>query len=357
MESQLSTLSSLGGRTLDIPLCHELQLILTHRDALPLYAAQPDRFAAAIAPDGATCVEWTALLDPLPVGRTLTCPPEPDPDAPERPITLWYIESCKEAFRDVLDDAAAFYYLRGASSFAGLRAAVIALTDLCGRSIIAELRVGDDEGNLTDGTAAVAAVGVLQRIGVTTVVLTAPDAPSLTEALDGIAPYARLSVGAAAPMNWMRAGLRLTNTELLLPVEEDMEAQLLYAAETAEVSVTPRDHGDFILAPDGKNAHFISPTIDISDEIECGHRLEEALLEAEDEVGALKLVLEGEEDLVALEEHRYMISRPICLCAESAELLEAGLRVYPGLSLYDGTWEQSEDVLHYLEQKYGLIRL
>ena len=36
---------------------------------------------------------------------------------------------------------------------------------------------------------------------------------------------------------------------------------------------------------------------------------------------------------------------------------EQGLRVYPGLALYDGTWEQPEDVLHYLEQKYGLIRL
>lgn len=47
----------------------------------------------------------------------------------------------------------------------------------------------------------------------------------------------------------------------------------------------------------------------------------------------------------------------MCLCAESAELLEQGLRVYPGLALYDGTWEQPEDVVHYLEQKYGLIRL
>ena len=39
------------------------------------------------------------------------------------------------------------------------------------------------------------------------------------------------------------------------------------------------------------------------------------------------------------------------------ELLEQGLRVYPGLALYDGTWEQPDEVVHYLEQKYGLIRL
>ena len=102
----------------------------------------------------------------------------------------------------------------------------------------------------------------------------------------------------------------------------------------------PRDHDDFICAPDGKHAHFIAPTIDISDEIECGPHLDEDLIEAEDDSGAFKLLLETEEDVVTLEESRYMISRPLCLCAESADLLEQGLRVFPGLALYDGTWER-----------------
>ena len=52
-----------------------------------------------------------------------------------------------------------------------------------------------------------------------------------------------------------------------------------------------------------------------------------------------------------------MISRPICLCAENADLLEKGLRVFPGLALYDGTWEQPDEVVHYWERKYGLVRL
>ena len=119
----------------------------------------------------------------------------------------------------------------------------------------------------------------------------------------------------------------------------------------------PRDHDDFILAPDGNNAHFIDPTIDISDEIECGPRLGEELIEAEDASGAFKLLLETEEDVVTLEESRYMISRPLCLCAESADLLEQGLRVFPGLALYDGTWEQEDAVISYFETKYGMIRL
>ena len=38
-------------------------------------------------------------------------------------------------------------------------------------------------------------------------------------------------------------------------------------------------------------------------------------------------------------------------------LLEKGLRVFPGLALYDGTWEQPDEVVHYWERKYGLVRL
>ncbi len=43
-----------------------------------------------------------------------------------------------------MHDEAAFYYLRGAEDFRALRAAVLALTDMTGRTIIAELRAGED---------------------------------------------------------------------------------------------------------------------------------------------------------------------------------------------------------------------
>ena len=155
------------------------------------------------------------------------------------------------------------------------------------------------------------------------------------------------------------ASLLTTAVLKMMPeAEGDSVPALLRALdEKADCRSIVRDHDDFILAPDGTNAHFIDPTIDISDEIECGPRLGEDLLEAEDDSGAFKLLLETEDDLVALEECRYMISRPICLCAENADLLEKGLRVFPGLALYDGTWEQPDEVVHYWERKYGLVRL
>ena len=346
---------------MDIPLCqssHKPQLVLTDPSDEALYRAHPDRFAGALAPDGATCADWAARLAPLPVGIALACPPVPDEEEYERPVTMQYISRCKDAFRDLLHDDAAFYYLHGAETFAALRAAVLAMTDLCGRAIIAELPVEDDEGRMADGTDIRAAVGVLQRIGVTTVILTAHQPEDLTEALEMTAPYARLSLGVAVNSAWVRAQTAMYNVEVFMPVAHDPAKKLLDAVDrfTAERTL-PRDHDDFILAPDGKHAHFIDPTIDISDEIECGPHLGEDLIEAEDDSGAFKLLLETEDDVIALEEYRYMISRPLCLCAESADLLEQGLRVFPGLSLYDGTWEQPEAIIAYFGTKYGMIAL
>ena len=318
----------MGGTTIvDVPLSQsgrKPQLMLTSPDDVPLWREHPDRFAGAVALDGAACDEWERTLDPLPVGIALDCPPVPDEEDEdtERPVTLYYIGLCKDAFRGRLHEDAAFYYLRGSETFAALRAAVLALGDICGRTVIAELTLEDDEGHLADGTDVRAAIGV------------------------------------CVPSAWIDENLPFYNTEIVVPAEGDSVSALLRALdEKADCRSIVRDHDDFILAPDGTNAHFIDPTIDISDEIECGPRLGEDLLEAEDDSGAFKLVLETEDDLVALEECRYMISRPICLCAENADLLEKGLRVFPGLALYDGTWEQPDEVVHYWERKYGLVRL
>ena len=141
---------------------------------------------------------------------------------------------------------------------------MLALGDLSGRTVIAEIAIEEDEGRMADGTDVRAAVGVLQRIGVTTVILTAHDPEAITEALDMAAPYARLSLGVCVHSAWLRAQTRLYNVELFLPAEHDDAARLLEAVEAHQGGeVVPRDHDDFILAPDGKNPHFIDPTIDI----------------------------------------------------------------------------------------------
>ena len=84
---------------MDIPLCqseHKPQLLLNNPAAISLYHTAPEQFAGALAPNAELCDAWAEELAPLPVGLALECPPEPDAEHCERPITMHYIEQCKE---------------------------------------------------------------------------------------------------------------------------------------------------------------------------------------------------------------------------------------------------------------------
>lgn len=335
------------------------QIILTHADAGQIYAQNKECFAAALADGIEQCGDFSAKFD-IPAGIRLTCPPEEEEENDDIPYfrAAQYKEKCKNAFRSQITEDAAFYYLSGEVSFPAFRTAVLALTDLTGRNIIAELCAENEDGLLFDGTELLAAIGILQKIGVSTLILSAKDMQSLCASLQLIAPYARISLGVRVHSAWIREGILLEGTEFLVCEEHDTEEKLLAAAKKHDgFSFKERDHHEAILAPDGRYAHFIRPTIDISDEIECDHRLFEALLEAEEEAGALKIYIADEDELISFEQHRYMITRPICIAADSPELFEKALAIYPGLALYDGTENFPEEILHYLEQKYGMIRL
>ena len=87
------------------------------------------------------------------------------------------------------------------------------MTDLSGTALMAELPV-DADGRMEDGTDVLAAVAVLQRIGVSTIVLTAEESQDLTDALRLAAPYARVSLGVRCPAVWLLRDLDLPNVEL-----------------------------------------------------------------------------------------------------------------------------------------------
>lgn len=338
-----------------IPLCTR-HVVATSVEDFALLDRAPEALVGALANSTKAFARMQDLGRALPVGMSLPCPPVPE--NLDMPKTERYIALCKEAFRPRMQDKAAFYYLRGAEDFRALRAAVLALTDMTGRTIIAELHA-DEDGRMDDGTDCLAAVGVLQRIGVSTVILNAANPEALEDALERIAPYARLSVGVSVPCAWLREGVRLTNVEALLPAAHESASRVWQALDGYDGGRTvSRDHDDVILAPDGHNAHFIDAVTDISDEIACDHHLEEKLLEIEDqEAAALKLLIHEEDDLYNLETDLYMLSRPVCLCAETPELLEKALRIYCGLAIYDGTWEQDPALVKYFSEKYGMICL
>lgn len=339
-----------------IPLARG-QLILTSPDDHTLLAREPDRIAAALAANPDELDRMRMTCPEVPVGLTLTCPPVPHFDAP--PMTQPYIERCRRVFRDGIAAEADFYYLTGAADFRALRAAVLAMTDLTGANLVAELDV-DADARLPDGVDVLAAAAVLQRIGVSTIILRAGEPADLEDALTALAPYVRVSLGVRCPAVWLLRDVRLPNVELFVPVPGERARRLAdlardYAARAASCTIE-RLVDDVALAPDGRDCHIIDWTTDISDEVVCDHMLGERLLELEDqEPAAFKLLLQEDDDVLILEENLYMITRPVCICAESPELLEKALRVYAGLALYDGTWEQEPRILKYFTEKYGLI--
>lgn len=342
-----------------IPL-YKGQLILADTNNLSVYQSEcrPDCIAA-LAASAENCMQVAeAVREAVPVGLVvegIAGPGEVTGELPHPTETL--IAQYKEGLRDGIPERADFLYLRGTDSFASLRCAVLAATDLSGRSLMAEIPVGA-EGLLPFGTDIVAAVAVLQRIGVSTIVISGTCAQDVADALAQCAPYARLSLGARIDPDWLAPDIHFTNTELYMPRRaEDIGALRLALRSYSGALQVARDHDDMLIAPDGTHPHFIDPMIDISNELACDGHLGELLLEAEDDSGALKIHLSEEEDLICFEEHVFMLARPVSLYAEQPELLEKALRIYPGRALYDGTWELDPRLIKYFSDKYGMICL
>ena len=115
---------------------------------------------------------------------------------------------------------------------------------------------------------------------------------------------------------------------------------------------------DVIPCATGTAPCFVTRTVDVGEELECGPDLLEDIIEAEDDpVGAVKIVLLEEDDVEVFAQHQYAIQKALCLWSDVPELLEGALRVYQGRAFYDGTGDLEREVLARLSDTYGLIIL
>ena len=67
----------------------------------------------------------------------------------------------------------------------------------------------------------------------------------------------------------------------------------------------------------------------------------------------LALRIASWDDVQALADYQYMLTKPVCFVCDDTQLLEAALRAYQGRALYDGALP--EDTLLPLCAKYGLL--
>ena len=65
--------------------------------------------------------------------------------------------------------------------------------------------------------------------------------------------------------------------------------------------------------------------------------------------------ISSQEDVDSFADCQYMITKPLCLVCDDAELLERAVRSYQGLALYSGDLSDTE--LAPLVENYGIIPL
>ena len=115
---------------------------------------------------------------------------------------------------------------------------------------------------------------------------------------------------------------------------------------------------DVIPCANGTSSCFVTRTVDVGEEIECGPDLLEDIIAAEDDpVGAVKIAIHGEDDVDIFAQHQYAVREALCLWSDVPELLEKALRVYQGRAFYDGTGGLDQAELERLSRLYGLIVL
>ena len=262
------------------------------------------------------------------------------------------------------------------------RAAVLAVKSVSDKPVWVTFTV-DENGRTLSGTDALAAMIVMQGMGVSAFGLNCSSGPeTMLEQLERLTPYATIPL-IAKP----NAGLPQTvdgKTVYNCPPEEFVAhvealaaagvrifggccgttAEHIAALKQAVSSVdfdalpTPERDPDLLPCACEKEARFLTADVDIGEPIECTPDLMEDILDAEDEGdGALKIAIYEQDDLDIFTENQYVIKEALCIETDVPELLEGALRAYQGRAIWDNTCEIEDQFLQEMSIKYGLIVL
>ena len=282
-----------------------------------------------------------------------------------------------------LADQVDFFYVETMCTMAEARAAVLAVRQVSGKPVWVSFTC-DDEGRTPTGTDVLAALIVMQGMGVSAFGLNCGQGPqALLEQLERMTPYALIPLlakpsaglpqgsgdGAVYPVSpadfaawaapYARAGVRIfggccgTGPEHIAAL-----AQAVEAVDFSAFTPPPRDP-DVIPCASEKEARFITPDVDVGEVIECSPDLLEDILEAEENCpqGALKIAVYEEDDVDMFAENQYAVKDALCLTTDVPELLEKALRVYQGRAFWDGTEELEPEFLDRMRRTYGLVLL
>ena len=263
------------------------------------------------------------------------------------------------------------------------RAAVLAVRSVSDKPVFVTFTCNED-GRTLSGTDVLAALIVMQGMGVSAFGLNCCDGPQVVlEQLRRLTPYARVPLIAKPSAGLPQAEedgpvYSCTPEELASFVPDlaaagarifggccgagaDHIAALKQAVDRVDFSAFPAvEHDpDVIPCASETEARFITPDVDVGEPIECTSDLMEDILEAEENCpqGALKIGIWEEDDLLLFAENQYVVKDALCIATDVPELLEGALRAFQGRAFWDGTEELEDDFLKEMRRQYGLILL
>ena len=276
-----------------------------------------------------------------------------------------------------------FFVIETMVSMPEARAALLAVRSVSDKPAVVTFTC-DENGRTPSGTDVLAALIVMQGMGAAAFGLNCCGGPeAVAEQLRRLTPYATIPLAAkpsagmpehgpdglrypCLPEDFARwvpefaaAGARIFGG--CCGAGPEHLAALANAVKKVDFSAFPpveRDP-DVIPCASETEARFITPDVDVGEEIACSSDLMEDILEAEEEFpqGALKIEIMEEDDLALFAENQYVIKDPLCISTDVPELLEGALRAFQGRAFWDGTEELDSAFLERMRDRYGLILL
>lgn len=267
------------------------------------------------------------------------------------------------------------FMLETMTNMAEARAAVLACRSVSDKPVWVTFTC-DDEGRTPAGTDVLAALIVMQGMGVSAFGINCASPADTAEQLERLTPYASVPLIAkpsaglpgacCAPEElagfvprYAAAGARIFGGCCGTgPAHVAALVRAVGQVDFAAFRPVERDP-DVIPCASEKEARFITPDVDVGETIECSPDLMEDILEAEEisPQGALKIAILEEDDLDIFAENQYVVKDALCLWSDVPELLEKALRLYQGRAFWDGTEDLDEDFLREMAERYGLVLL
>lgn len=259
-----------------------------------------------------------------------------------------------------------------------LRAAVMAIKSVSTKPIFATVTC-DGTGHMLTGTDVTAALVVMQALGVAAFGLNCSVGPEdMLEQLRRMRPYARIPLIAkpnagtpvvvdgrvtynCPPEEFARCVPDMVKSGACVfggccGTDETHIAAIKRSLAGLEMQPPAPEHDDLLLCATEKKPFYLDPSARPESILDCGEDLEDDLSDELEEDGEMVAVrINSQEDVDSFADCQYMITKPLCLVCDDAELLERAVRSYQGLALYSGDLSDTE--LAPLVEKYGIIPL